>query len=271
MKSTPPSIEGRRRLSPFWLQVITIGVLVILWEIAGRTGLILAYKYSYPSDVLLALYDLVVDGFPNGVRAFGHVEATFTRIILGFLLASICAIPLGLLLGRLPFVLAMVDPLITFARSMAVISLLPLAIALFGVGETARVALIFYACFWIVLSNAIQGAAQVDPLLLNVGRSLGLTRFQLFARVFLPAALPMIFAGMRVAVGMAFMVIVAVEMVGTVEGLGALISQARTFYRTPIAISGMVLIGLVGFLIAVGMAFLERWLMPWSRSQERKS
>jgi ABC-type nitrate/sulfonate/bicarbonate transport system permease component len=114
-----------------------------------------------------------------------------------------------------------------------------------------------------MLSNTIAGVKLVDPMLLRAARTMDASRFDLFARVALPAALPRLFAGARVALGVGFMVIVGAEMIGTIRGLGALIMEARTFYRSDITMVGMVVLGVLGFAIAVGLERLETFLMPW--------
>jgi ABC-type nitrate/sulfonate/bicarbonate transport system permease component len=153
---------------------------------------------------------------------------------------------------------------ITFARSVATISLLPLAIAWFGVSEQARVLLIMYGAFWAILTNTIQGVKSVDITFINVGRMFGASRRQLFFRVLLPATMPRIFAGMKIALGISFMVIVAVEMIGTVQGLGALIQQARFFYKSDVSIAGTIIIGFFGLLISLVLDSLERIILPWA-------
>lgn len=256
--------EGRWTLSDLSIKIITILVLLVTWEIASQMGYIKVYLFSRPSTLFDTFVQLMTTGFPRGITALVHLQATFFRIVTGFLLACAVGIPLGLYIGRTRWLDKMVDPIVTFCRSIAVISLLPLAIAWFGVGETARVLLIFYGCFWIILTSTIQGAKYVDPVLINAGRVLGVSHRNLFFQVILPASLPRIFAGVKVALGLAFMVIIAVEMIGTIEGLGALIQQARTFYNTSIAIVGMILIALVGFLISFTLDWVERKLLPWN-------
>lgn len=252
-------------LTDLSIKIITIAVLIALWEVASQLGFIKIYLFSRPSKLYETFVQLLTTGFPSGITVEIHLQATFFRIVSGFILASLVAIPLGLFIGRTKWLDRMVDPIVTFARSIAVISLLPLAIAWFGVGEVARVLLIFYGCFWIILTNTIQGAKYVDPLLIDAGRVLGANRHSLFYQVVLPASLPRIFAGMKVALGMAFMIIIAVEMIGTIKGLGALIQQARTFYNTSIAITGMIFIALIGFLISFVLDRIEVLLLPWNR------
>jgi ABC-type nitrate/sulfonate/bicarbonate transport system permease component len=141
---------------------------------------------------------------------------------------------------------------------------LPLAIAWFGVGELAKVLLIMYGSFWAIITNTIQGARSVDSLYINVARMYGASRSTIFLRVVLPACLPRIFAGLKTALGLCFMIIIAVEMVGTITGLGALIQQARVFYRTDLAIAGTVLIGMFGISISLILNWLEKILLPWA-------
>lgn len=266
--AAPPAASRRRR---FWRAHgdRVIGALVVLglllaWELASAAGLLNSYHFPRPTKLAQTLWRLVVDGFPRGITAFVHIQATFWRILLGYSLAAVLGIPLGLLVGRSLLLNRAAAPLITFARSVATISLLPLAVAWFGVGELTRVLLIAYGSFFIILTNVIAAVQGVDVRWIRAAQTLGASRRQIFFRVILPGSLPRIFGGMKVALGMAFLVIVAVEMIGTVRGLGALIMEARTFYRSDAAMVGMLFIGLVGFLLAKGLDRLERWLLPWA-------
>ncbi|MGN6767815.1 MAG: ABC transporter permease, partial [Rhizobiaceae bacterium] len=116
---------------------------------------------------------------------------------------------------------------------------------------------------WVMLSNVIAGVKYVDPALIRAARSFKVHGWTLYREVVLPAALPRMFAGARVALGVGFMVIVGAEMIGTIQGLGALIMEARSFYRSEITVIGMLVIGVLGFLISSGLAALERLLLPW--------
>ena len=256
------------RLSDRALGFASVLVLIALWELFSRLGYLNTYHFPPPSKLADTLWNLASVGFPKGITVWQHIGATIWRIGLGYILATVVAIPVGMVIGAAFVLDKATSPVITFARSIATISLLPLAVAWFGVGEVARVFLIFYGCFWIIITNVIEGVKQVDLTLINAGKMLGADRKQLFFRVILPATLPQIFAGMKVALGIAFMVIVAVEMIGTIQGLGALIMEARTFYRSDAAMVGMIFIALFGFFISKLLDWVERTLLPWAPDLE---
>lgn len=260
-------ISNKRKnfsLSANIIKVITIVVLISLLEFLSRIGWLSPYKMPSPTKILIALWEVIMVGFPRGVTILLHLKATVLRILQGYVLAVVIGIPAGLIIGK-SFVLDRIaTPVITFARSVAAISLLPLFIAWFGITEISRILLISYGCFWVILTNTIQGVKQIDVNYINAGKMLGANNKQLFFRVMLPATLPRIFIGLRVAVGVAFMVIVAVEMIGTVVGLGALIQQARFYYNIGITIAGMILIGIFGLILSVVLERLERIILPWA-------
>lgn len=239
--------------------------LLLAWELAAALGWLRPHSFPPPSRIAQGAWELTVRGFPEGVRVWTHTLVTLRRIFTGFFLAVALAIPLGLLIGRSAMLDALTHPVITFARSVATLSLLPLVIVWFGTGELTRTLLIAYGCFWVMLSNVIAGVKYVDPVLVRAARTMDTPAGQIFTRIVLPAALPRIFAGARTALGVGFMVIVGAEMIGTIEGLGALIMEARTFYRTDVTIVGMMLLGVMGVLFALGMEAAERRLLPWHR------
>lgn len=267
MRST--SRRGARSTPPAWaLALGSVLTLLALWELAARVGVLEPRSYPPPTELADTIVSVAVDGFPRGVTIASHAAATAWRIIRGYLLATALAIPLGMVIGRSRVLDLATAPIITFARSIATISLLPLAVAWFSVGETSRIFLITFGAFWIILTNTVAAVKGVDPTLVRAAHTLGCTGSALFTRVILPASLPRIFAGMKVALGMSFLVIVAVEMIGTVEGLGALIMEARTFYRSDVAMVGMVFLAVFGFLLATGLDRLERRLLPWAAPDE---
>lgn len=249
---------------------LIVGALAA-WELAVRTGLIEQFLFPSPSSIVETFGLLNDQGFPPGHTVWDHIAATVPRVLKGYGLAAVVALPLGLVMGRVELVRSASVPVVTFFRSIAVISLLPLSLALFGAGETARIALIAYASFWIILTNTMEGAQRIPDGLVRAGRALGARGPQLYMRVMLPAALPKIFSGLKVALGVAWVVIVAVELIGTDVGVGALISNAQRLYRTDLVLAGMVVIGVIGLLLALFLDWLERKLLPWAeeRAEDR--
>ncbi|HEX2885202.1 ABC transporter permease [Vineibacter terrae] len=245
-----------------------VALALAAWEAASRLGWLSPFSFPPPSRVAEGFMELATIGFPDGIRLAQHLVVTVTRIVEGFIVAMVLAIPLGLLIGRTPVLDRLLAPIVVFARSIATLSLLPLAIVWFGIGEGSKIFLIGYACFWVMLSNTIAAAKYVDPILLRAARTMDIAGLRLFFRILLPATLPRLLAGARVALGVGFMVIVGAEMIATVRGLGALIMEARNFYRTDISLVGMAALGLLGVVLTTGLAALEARLLPWQRGLE---
>lgn len=272
---TPAAVPaaGARRPGD-WKEIVyplmLLVAFLVLWEAGVAQGWLRAVQFPPPSKLARSFVELFRDGYPEGISIAAHVAMTVQRILAGYALALLLAIPLGLVIGRVPVLDALTDPVIAFGRSVATLSLLPIAVVWFGTGEAARIFLIGYGCFWVMLSNVVAAVKNVDPMLVRAARTMDVTGSALFCRVVLPAALPRIFAGARIALGVGFMVIVGAEMIGTIRGLGALIMEARTFYRTDITVVGMFVIALLGLAIAVGLERIETWLLPWqARSTQR--
>jgi ABC-type nitrate/sulfonate/bicarbonate transport system permease component len=238
--------------------------LLALWESASALGWLKPFQFPPPSSIAAAAWETTVAGFPTGTRIGQHALVTIRRILTGFALATAFAIPLGLAIGRIPVLDQLTAPVVTFARSVATLSLLPLALLWFGLGETSKVMLIAYACFWVMLTNAIAAAKYVDPLLIRAARTMDVRGPALFFRVILPAATPRLLSGARVAIGVGFMVIVGAEMIATVWP-GPHTLGGRTFYRTDVSIVGMIALGLLGFAFTAGLGWLEGVLLPWHR------
>ena len=267
--------EAKARRSRDWRDVaypsLVIGALVAAWQAAAMLGWLRPIQFPPPSKLFTSFVELMTDGYPEGIRLSAHLGITVQRIVVGYLIAAALAVPIGLVIGRVRVLDELTDPVIAFARSIATLSLLPLAIVWFGTGEAAKIFLIGYGCFWVLLTNVIAAVKNVDPVLIRAARTMDVEGVALFWRVALPAALPRIFAGARIALGVGFMVIVGAEMIGTIHGLGALIMEARTFYRTDITMVGMFAIGMLGFAIGIGLEQLERRLLPWQSREALRS
>jgi len=176
-----------------------------------------------------------------------HLGASASRVLTGFAWATVLAVPLGILMGRLPRLSAMTDLTIGLLRPIPVTAWVPLVLIVFGLGSRSAVILIFIAAFYPVLLNTIAGVRAVPPRLVEAAAMLGTGRRQMLSHVVLPAALPSIFSGMRIALGFGWVVVVVGETVGVSTGLGSVISEAREISNTALIITGMVFIGLAGF------------------------
>jgi ABC-type nitrate/sulfonate/bicarbonate transport system permease component len=252
------------------LSVALVAAALVAWQGAVDGGWLRAIRFPPPLKLVASAWTLTVEGFPQGTLLATHVGVTCLRILAGFTLALVLAVPLGLLIGARPLLDRATAPLVAFCRSVATLSLLPLAVVWFGAGEESKVFLIGYGCFWVILSSAIDAIKRVDPVLIAAARTMDTPPRALFFKVVLPAALPRLASGARVALGVGFMVIVGAEMIGTVTGLGALIMEARNFYRSDITVVGMVVIGAIGFLLGAGLVRAEAWLLPWQARQRER-
>jgi NitT/TauT family transport system permease protein len=174
------------------------------------------------------------------------------------------ALPLGLMIGRLPLIRQLLDPTFQVLRPIPVTAWLPLAMIIFGLGPRSAVFLVCLGAFYPVLINTIFGVRSVDPRLFEAASMLGCEGTAQFFKVVLPASLPAIFTGLRLGLGFAWVVIVVGEMTGVQTGLGAIIMEARQLSRTEIVISGMIVIGIAGFISDRFVMWLGGRLLRWS-------
>jgi NitT/TauT family transport system permease protein len=206
-----------------------------------------------PWAVLLAIVELTGRGL-----LFRYVVASLFRVTWGYLLAALVAIPAGMAIGLAPRLEAALNPLLQVMRPISPLAWIPVAILWFGVGDGAAVWLIFVGSFFAILVAVVQGVHNVDTVHYNAGRNFGLTGVRLVTRVLLPAILPQLVVGLRIALGIAWLVVVAAEMIAVSSGLGFLIIDARNAgNRYDLVVAGMVMIAAVGLLLDRLMRRLE--------------
>jgi len=237
---------------------IAIIVFLAIWEIAPRIGLVEAAFLPPLSDVLVSGWKLILNG-----QLFTHLQASLTRSLVGFAAAVVIAIPLGLAIGWYKNFADTINPLLELLRNTAALALLPVFILLLGIGEASKIALVIYACSWPILLNTITGVQNVDPLLIKSARTMGLTSVKLFHKVILPAAVPTIFVGVRLAGAFSVLVLVAAEMVGAKAGLGYLIIYSQYNFQIPEMFFGIISITVVGLSINYFLVSLEKHFTAW--------
>jgi len=253
-----------RRLKPTALALVVPLLLLAFWQVATTqqwTRLI-----PTPAQVGEYMVDFAWGGIYDDAYSatlMTHLLASMGRVYGGFALAALFALPIGLLIGRIPAARMLLDPFLQLMRPIPVTAWLPLSMILFGLGAKSAFALVCLGAFYPILLNTVFGVRAVDPKLFEAAAMLGCKGNAQFYKVVLPAAVPSIFTGLRLGLGLAWFVIVVGEMTGVPEGLGAVIMDGRTLSRTELVICGMIVIGVAGYLsdrvvVAVGNRLL-RW------------
>lgn len=238
-------------------------LLILLWEVlVTLSGNPRAPK---PSSVVVEAVEMLADGSLPGA-----LGVSLGRVFAGFALASLIAVPLGIVMGAVRGVERNVDPLIESFRPVAAIAILPLVILWLGSGNIAAVTIVAYAAFFPIVVNTVAGVKRVEPNLLAAARTMGVPPLTRMATVFLPAALPAILVGMRIGLGVAWTAIIAAELaVGAKAGSSGGIGQMMfVFYAYSIELSGivvcMIAVGLVALALDAGLRALLRVAVPWS-------
>jgi ABC-type nitrate/sulfonate/bicarbonate transport system permease component len=239
--------------------------LLLLWQGLSALGIIPDYKLPSPLQVLQGLWDLMTTGMPPGHRLPYHLFFSLVRVTAGFVLAAALAVPLGLLLGWSPRLRRIISPLFELIRPVPPLAWIPIAILWFGIGLQAAAFIIFLGAFFPILLNTIAGVVSIPPVLIEAARTLQARERDLFTKVLLPGAVPAIFVGLRIGVGIGWMTLVAAEFTGVKEGygLGYMIMTARDIQRPDEIVAGMLVIGLMGLLIDLGLRKMERRIVRW--------
>ncbi|MER6196512.1 ABC transporter permease [Streptomyces sp. NPDC001586] len=247
-----------RALKAVALRTAAILALVALWEFAPRAGLVDATFLPPISEVAVAWWELAGDG-----QLADHTQASLIRSFGGFGIAVAVAVPLGLLIGWYRPLADFLGPLLEVFRNTAALALLPVFVLLLGIGETSKVSIVVYACLWPVLLNTISAVRNADPTLIRLARSMDLSTPRLFQKVILPASVPAIFTGIRLAGAVSILVLVAAEMIGAKAGLGYLINASQFNFAIPQMYAGIVTISAIGVAFNQLLVTIERRLSTW--------
>ncbi|GAA3116187.1 ABC transporter permease [Streptosporangium carneum] len=242
-------------------RTVAVAALAALWEVLPRLEAVDPTFLPPLSEVVVAWWDLLLSG-----QLLDHTQASLVRSLAGFALAIVVAIPLGLLIGWYKPLADLLNPLLELFRNTAALALLPVFVLILGLGETSKISIILYACAWPILLNTIAGVKGVDPLLIKSARSMGLRPLRLFQKVILPAAVPTVFTGVRLAGAYSILVLVAAEMVGAKAGLGYLINYAQFNFRVPDMYAGIITISVLGLAFNQLLVRLERRFSTWRTS-----
>ncbi|GAT06780.1 MULTISPECIES: ABC transporter permease [Mycolicibacterium] len=259
--TTQPAHRARRLPALAWRLLrptVVVAAFLALWEVAPRTGLVDKVFLPPFSEVVGAWFTLLGNG-----QLAENVSASLSRALAGLAVAIVVSIPLGVAIAWYRPVADFLNPILELFRNTAALALLPVFILILGIGETSKVALVIYAASFPILLNTISGVRTVDPLLIKSARSLGLSPVRLFQKVILPAAVPTIFTGLRMAAASSILVLIAAEMVGAKAGLGYLITASQLNFQIPNMYAGIVTIALVGVIFNGIVVAIEGRLSGW--------
>lgn len=241
-------------------------VAIALWETLARMEIINPLILPGPSQVLRRWIEYARDG-----ELHRDALSSLYRVIIGFAIGTVLAIPMGLTMGASRTAYAYLNPLLQVLRPIPPIAFVPLAILWFGLGNPPAFFLIALGAFFPVLMNTIGGVRSVDAIYIRAARNLGAGRVPLFLRVIVPAAMPHILTGIRVGFGVAFIVVIVAEMIAVNDGLGYRILEAREYFWSDKIIAGMITIGLLGLAIDALLARVSAFVLRWHRGLEPAS
>jgi NitT/TauT family transport system permease protein len=252
-----------RRALPVLLPLMTVGLLFLMWDLAVVLS---------KSDIFPRPYEVgagIIELLSRGVL-FNYIVASLFRVSVGFALATLIGVPVGLVLGWFRPAFLAFNPIIQILRPISPIAWIPVAILWFHVDDRAPIFLIFLASVFPITVSAIAAVQNIQPVYVRAAQNFGLRGFTLFRKVIFPACLPQILTGLRIALGIAWLVVVAAEMIAVNSGLGYLIIDARNAgKRYDLVVAGMLMIGAIGLVLDVLIRRLERFdEVKWGYSQK---
>jgi NitT/TauT family transport system permease protein len=244
--------------------VIGLGIILIGWQAIVLSGRYESSLLPSPLMVIKAMEELVVNG-----TLFTHIKVSLLRFFVGYSSAVILAVVLGLILGWFQKIWDIVDPIVQILRPISPIAWFPFIVLWLGIGDIPAVAIIFIAAFFPVLLSTVSAVKKVDKTYLKVARNFGIKQPFVLTKIVLPAAFPNIVTGLHLALGSAWVFLVAGEMIGVQSGLGYLIIDARNSMRSDILLSAMILIGVLGLLLDKLITIFEKWVgKTWGIASE---
>ncbi len=273
----PAPGQAARTLEPFWRQMLrgpaatilaplsVVALVLLIWEYLVPLGIVPGVKPAYlgtPSGIWAAATELGRAGY-GGYGLLQHVGASLARTVTGFALAAMVGVPLGILLGYNQRIGSFLLPIFGFLRPIPALAFIPIVVIWFGIGEFAKVFVIFMTAFLYVLLGSVSGVRSVPNDILRLSRNYRLSPVSTLFRVVLPAALPEIFVSLRTAMALSWAVVVASELIAAQVGLGYLIQSASQVYAINTVYVGVALIGLVGVSIDLLFLAVERRLLHW--------
>lgn len=256
---TPVPRRKGLRVPAFALNLIALVAGIGLWAWLASLGV---QALPGPASVAGRAGELIADG-----TLAEDALASLRRVLTGFALGTLLAVPVGFLMGWYPVARGLLEPYVQFFRTVPPLAMIPLAIVLLGIGEVPKIFVIFLAAFLSSVVAAFQGVVGVDRTLIDAARVLGARDGTIFLKVVVPASAPFILVGMRIGLGSAWGTLVAAELIAAQEGLGFRMQNAQLYYDLPTIFVGLITIGLLGLLMDRLLLLAERRLTRWQETR----
>jgi ABC-type nitrate/sulfonate/bicarbonate transport system permease component len=241
-----------------WPGFLLIVVLLLLWEIASAEQWIDPVSMPRVSTIAYSWVQSMTGG-----TLLASLGPTLWRIFMGFGLAALVAVPVGLLMGSIPFVYQLLEPITEFVRPIPSSAYIPVAILFLGIDNEMKIFVVFLACIFPILLNTYSGVRGIDPVLIDTGRTFGVSWLRTLWSIVLPASLPNILTGMRISLGISLIVVVVAEMIAGSSGIGYFILDMQRIFRVPEMFAGIFTLGVLGFAINFAFLKLENHLLRW--------
>lgn len=246
----------------YLISLLTGAVILILWAAVTANGRVPSVIFPSPGDMWDCFVSLLQNGY-KGHTLLAHLGASLARLLVAFGLASVTAVPLGLLSGYSPKIRAVFEPIISFIRPLPPLGYYSIIILWMGIGDKSKIFLLFIGAFAPIYISCIAGVTRVRAEYVNRARTLGANQRQVFFYVILPASLPDIFVGLRNAMSIAYSTSVAAEMVAAVSGIGWMVLDASKYLRSDVIFVGIIIMGITGILLDKLLLLLERRIVFW--------
>jgi len=257
------SSRSTQLIASFGWSVFPFLCLIGFWMLLRASGLINPTLLPSPLEVVQTFWSHLTQG-----DLLMNILMSVQRVVFGLLLGMLLAVPVGFLVGWYKPVRRFVDPLINFFRALPPIALIPLVIVYLGIGEMAKIAILFYASFFAAVIVMYEGMTQISPVYIRVARTLGASDFEIFLKVMVPMTVPHMLTALRVAMGVAWATLVASELVAAQEGLGAMIQNASAFFDLRTIYLGIICIGALALLMDIVLRKLSKRLVSWQDKAE---
>ena len=241
-----------------WRKFSSPIALLIIWELTSRAQWVPQWFLPIPTQVLKTLWTMVASG-----ELFQHTAISMARALGGYSVAAIVGISLGLLIAWSTMIEDLFDPIIELIRPLSTFALIPIFFLWFGIGNVSKVMIIFKACFFPIVLNTIAGIKGVDKKLIQAARSLGANERQVWLRVLLPSALPMIITGLRISTAISMMALVGVEMLASDSGIGFLVIDAQRTFDTERVFAGIMVLSVLGFSLDRLARKIQSRILSW--------